>query len=746
MLVFLIEPVAETLRSPIATFVLLLAIALIIPPIFERFKLPGLVGLLVAGVVFGGSGLRWFDPDADTMKLLSEIGKIYLMFAAGLEIDLVLFKKTRNRSLSFGVLTFSIPFIAGTAVGMLFGFGWLASVLIGSLLASHTLLAYPIVQRLGVVGNEAVTVTVGATIFTDVSALVVLAICLGINQGDFSVAKLITLLVSLAIYAIAVLIGLNQLAKYFFRATGKDEGSQFLFVMLSVFLAAVVAQLIGVENIIGAFLAGLAINNVIGDGPVKEKTEFVGSVLFIPMFFVYMGLLLDLNAMLSLLQSIALPLTIVSALLASKLCASLGTKWLFGYSWPQTWVMWSLSIPQVAATLAAALVGYEAGIINVQVFNSVIVLMLVTSILGPLVTARMARRLALNESSVDVAPLRWLPIPDVGGSEFTVVVPVYNPRTEFWLLELAATIAHYEQGRLVPLAIAPAQPKMDSPELGLAIARSREQLQATNAISERFDIRVEPTLRVENSVPQAICHLSREQNANLIVLGMGRQPKFGAFTHVYDEVLWSSHCPVVVARLLASPTTFKNILLPIENPSPLTIRVLRFAQVLASANQGKVTVLHVCSPLSSERYRTHLEGQLQALIHQLPAVDCSIEVKLVVQDSVMTDGVVKMISQLSGHYDAVVLRAQRRREGNGFSLGTQTQPLIERLEGSVVLVGEPFRTGYQNRNFQDVNFQDINFQALNFQERGFREPNLQEGNFQERNNQRPTDEVPISKP
>ncbi|MGB7413710.1 MAG: cation:proton antiporter, partial [Thermosynechococcaceae cyanobacterium] len=322
----MVESAAQTLSQPIATFVLLLAIVLVTPPIFERLKLPGLVGLLVAGVIFGGSGLGWLRSDTETMKLLSEIGKIYLMFVAGLEIDLEQFQKTRNRSLSFGLLTFAIPMVGGIAIGLIFNFGWLAAVLIGSLLASHTLLAYPIVQRLGVVGDEAVTITVGATIFTDIGALLVLAICLGVNKGDFTALKLMFLLGSLTVYTLAVLVGLKRFGHFFFRKTGQDEGNQFLFVMLSVFLCAVVAQLIGVEGIIGAFLAGLAINSVIGDGAVKEKTEFLGSVLFIPMFFINMGLLLDLKAFGSILASIQLPLLVVGMLLFTKMLASLGTK------------------------------------------------------------------------------------------------------------------------------------------------------------------------------------------------------------------------------------------------------------------------------------------------------------------------------------------------------------------------------------------------------------------------------------
>ncbi len=169
--------------SPIVAFTILLTVIFTVPPIFERLRLPGLVGLLVAGVVLGQNGLKLLDSESETINLLSDIGKIYLMFVAGLEIDLEQFRKTKNRSIGFGILTFLVPLIAGIAVGRLFNFSWNTSVLIGSLLASHTLLAYPIVSRLGVVTNEAVTVTIGATIFTDTGALLVLAICVGIHGG-----------------------------------------------------------------------------------------------------------------------------------------------------------------------------------------------------------------------------------------------------------------------------------------------------------------------------------------------------------------------------------------------------------------------------------------------------------------------------------------------------------------------------------------------------------------------------------
>ncbi|MGC1309929.1 MAG: cation:proton antiporter [Phormidesmis sp.] len=685
-MLILVTSVAETLSSPVVTFVLLLAIALIVPPIFERLRLPGLVGLLVAGVLFGSGLLGWLSAKDETMILLSEIGKIYLMFVAGLEIDLSLFNKTRNRSLTFGALTFAFPFLGGTALGFFFGFGPLAAVLIGSLLASHTLLGYPIVQRLGVVGDEAVTITVGATIFTDTASLVVLAICLGISKGDFTTLKLVTLLGSLTLYTVAILLGLKHLAKAFFRATGKDEGNQFLFILLSLFLTAVGAQLIGVESIIGAFLAGLAINSVIGDGPVKEKTEFLGSVLFIPMFFIYMGLLLDLAALRDIFSFIQLPLLVVIVLLATKFLATITTKLLFGYNWPQLWTMWSLSIPQVAATLAAALVGYEVNIINAQVFNSVILLMLVTSTLGPLVTAQFARHLAITESLAAPEPLSWLPIPGETDDSFTVVVPIYNPKTEQQLIELAAIVAQYEKGRIIPLTVAITQPQMDSPKMARALVHSYRRLDDAKLIGSRFEVPVEPIVRIESNVPQAIYHVSREQNANLIVLGMSPQPQLRpyALSSVHSDVMWAAHCPVVVARLLVPPAQLKNILLPIENPSPLTIRVLRFAQVLAAANRGRVRLMHICSAFSSESHRARIQKQLEQLVTELPAADCIIEVQVWVQESV-----VSAIAQAAPQYDVVILRSQRRSTGTGLNLGTLTQPLLTRIHNSVILVGEP---------------------------------------------------------
>ena len=683
------ESITQSLKEPVVSFALLIAVILLVPPIFERLRLPGLVGLLAAGVLLGTSGLNLLNNKSETMTLLSDIGKIYLMFVAGLEIDLAQFRKTRNRSLGFGSTTFLVPLITGTLVGRLVGgFDWNASILIGSLLASHTLLAYPIVQRLGVVNDEAVTVTIGATIFTDIGALLVLAICVGVNKGNFSAASLAVLLGSLTIYSLAILFGFDRLGKEFFRRTKGDEGNQFLFVLLSVFLAAVGAQLVGVEKIVGAFLAGLAVNDVVGDGPVKEKVEFIGSVLFIPIFFVDMGLLLDLNSFVKTLSSFGLTVAIIGGLIGSKFVAAYIIKRLYGYNQQQLLTMWSLSLPQVAATLAATLVGYQQKILSESVLNSVILMMLVTSILGPLITARAAAQLTPDATTLaDASDPLDPPVESKKTGEFTVVVPVSNPQTERYLMEMATLLARHERGRIVPLAIAQAHARMDDPEMDKAVQRSQMLLDRAQDLSRELGVEASPQLRIEYDIAPAITHASREQDASMIVLGWGGRLGIRArlFGNVTDSVLWSAHCLVAVARLLDSPVKIRRILVPVENLSTSAIRPVRFAQILAQANQAQVTLLHVCDPRTPQGKIAWTRSQLSLIASQQSSDPPPTEVVIIPQDNVT-----QAILRASQGQDLVVLRSLRRRVGaDGLAIGETITPLVNQLTCSVVLLGEP---------------------------------------------------------
>lgn len=683
------EPISHVLKEPIVPFAVLLVVILIVPPLFERLKLPGLVGLLAAGVLLGSNGLQVLENKSDTMKLLSDIGLVYLMFVAGLEVDMEQFRRTKNRSIGFGSFTFAVPLIMGVLVGRIFNFEWNASLLIGSLFASHTLLAYPIIKRLGVVNNEAVTVTIGATIFTDIGSLLVLAVCIAIHAGEFSATRLAILLVSLAIYSVAVLFGFDWLGKEFFRRSKDDQGNQFLFVLLSLFLASVGAQLIGVEKIIGAFLAGLAVNDVVGDGPVKEKVEFVGSVLFIPIFFVNLGLLIDIPAFVKSLSTIWLTAAIVAGLIVSKFLAALLAKLVYRYNNIEMLTMWSLSLPQVGATLAATLVGYRAGVLTEGVLNSVIVLMLVTSTLGPILTARFAPQLELLEAPLaeEVAvSVSEETLPSSQPGKFTVVVPIYNPETQRYLMEMAMLVAQHQGGQIMPLAIAQAHARMDAPEMNNALRKSQLLLDQATELSRELGVEASPQLRIDYNVAQGITHISREQNASLIVLGLSPQMGFRArlFGNITESVLWASHCVVAVTRLLDSPLKIKRILVPVENLTASALRPLRFAQVIADANQAQVTLLHVCNPRTPKSKIAWTQAQLEVMASKVGSATLPV-IQIMPHENVM-----QAILGAAQDHDLVVLRSLRRQVGgDGLIQGSLTTPLVQQLTCSVVLLGEP---------------------------------------------------------
>lgn len=695
------EMLDQLSASPIVPFTVLLLVILTIPPIFERLRLPGLVGLLVAGVCLGSDGLGILNADDEAMKLLTDIGKIYLMFVAGLEIDLEQFRQTQNRSLVFGLTTFLVPLISGTVIGQAFGFSLNASILIGSLLASHTLLGYPIVQRLGVVKNEAVTVTIGATIFTDIAALLVLAICISVHAGEFSAATLVIQLGALAIYAAAVLFGLAWVGREFFRRTGDEEGNQFLFVLLAVFLASVGAQIINVDQIVGAFLAGLAINDVVGRGPVEEKIEFVGGNLFIPFFFVGMGLLLDVPAFIDNLDTnLGLAVSIVGGLVVAKFLAALIVKLIFRYSWNEAITMWSLSLPQVAATLAAALAALEAGLISDEVFNTVIVLMLVTSLLGPLLTERFALKLksarSLVSTSLEKLDQSWL-TPDGDDDDnqqsqrdamtapFTIVTPIYNPLTERYLIQMAALIADYRSGVVVPLSIVKAHVHMDEPQLAIALRQSDRMIERAIATGREFGVEMVSTVRIDDDIAEGISRTARERGANLIVMGWSKTTGLRArlFGNVIDSVFWAAHCPVAVTRLLDDPTTVHQILVPVKSITPQSIRAVRFAQFFASANGSSITLLHVCDRRTPIEQAIEFESALSGLLVQDgPQVGAEIK-------TMHGDNAAQVILDMAKNFDLVVLRSARRRTAGGLAVSDVTTQVIKELQCSMVLFGEP---------------------------------------------------------
>jgi len=350
--------------------------------------------------VIGPHVLGVFAVHPSIADFFANLGKLLLMFFAGLEIDLALFRRARTRSILFGLLTTTIPLGLGTAVGLWFGFSTIAAVVLGSLLASHTLLALPIITELGETRLEPVTVTVGATVMSDTLSLIVFAVCAGIYHSGFSVLNLGVQLIEIAIFVPLVLLGLSRLGAYLLKKVQNDEDAYFILMLGIMAVAGLLAQSINLPGIVGAFLAGLAVNAAVHDKPATGKLGFFANSLFVPIFFIVTGFLIDpLVFFRSLIDNFALACGVIGALLVGKWIAAQIAGLAFHYSSAARRTVWSLTLPQVAATLAAALVAYDtfnrAGqrLIDGRLLNVVLVLMLTTAILGPVLTARFAPRM-----------------------------------------------------------------------------------------------------------------------------------------------------------------------------------------------------------------------------------------------------------------------------------------------------------------------------------------------------------------
>jgi Kef-type K+ transport system membrane component KefB len=379
-------------------FALVLAVIVGVPPLSRRLRLPAAVGLLLAGLVVGPHGLDLFGEHRPIVDFLSELGKLLLMFMAGLEVNLALFKAGRNRVVIFGLLTTSFPQVLGTGVALLFGYQVVPAIVIGSLLASHTLLGLPTIARLGLSQAEPVTITVGATVMSDTLSLVVFAICVSTFQSGFSVLALGRQILEIAIFIPLILVGVSRAGAWVLNKVKDQEDAYFVVMLVIIGVAGSLADTINLPPIVGAFLAGLAVNAAAPrDHPAHEKLGFFAKSLFIPMFFIATGFLIDPRIFLDSIRShFALVVGIISALLLGKGIAAEVAGKTFGYTPAARRTVWSLTLPQVAATLAAALVARDTlnplgePLIDAHMLNVVFVLMLTTSILGPVLTERFA--------------------------------------------------------------------------------------------------------------------------------------------------------------------------------------------------------------------------------------------------------------------------------------------------------------------------------------------------------------------
>ncbi|ELY59973.1 cation:proton antiporter [Natronolimnohabitans innermongolicus] len=525
--------------DPILIFGIAMFAFLIAPLLLGRYRLPGIVGIILIGAAIGPNGIGLLARD-ETIVLLGEVGIVYLMFVAGLEINLSQFIEYKDRSVVFGLCSFVIPQVVGTVVGyFLLGLSLGAAALFAAIFASHTLLAYPVVSRLGIAKTESVTATIGGTIITDTLALLVLAVVIAGTEGELGPAFWLELTVGLTVFFAGVWLLVPRLGRWFFRTVNQESYVEFLFVMAVLFFSAFFAHAAGIEYIVGAFLAGLVLNRLVPEhGPLMNRIEFVGNALFIPFFLLSVGMLVDVRVLADGPETLTIAAAFVVLVIATKYAAAWVTATRYGYTHDETMTMFGLSVGQAAAALAIVLIGFQVDLFGEAMLNAVVLMILVVSVISPTVVDRYGRAVA-------------------SAAERTT----YDPRSAPQRVMVPFSRDSQYRDRLLDLALFVREPDDEQPLYTLSVAEQSDRAEAdvaeieailaeTEAYTAGAEVPVDPQTRVDANVASGIIRAVLENRITTLVIGWDGEPRHQrVFGSVIDQVLVRTEQLVLVSHV-----------------------------------------------------------------------------------------------------------------------------------------------------------------------------------------------------
>ena len=582
------------LADPVLKFLLILLIILAAPLLLNKLRIPHLLGLIIAGAIIGPHGFNLVLQDSSII-LSGTAGLLYIMFLAGLEIDMADFKRNSTKSLAFGMYTFLIPMILGTVVGIwVLRFNVLTSVLLASMFASHTLIAYPIISKLGISKNKAVSITVGGTMITDTLALLVLTIIVGMATGQVNDMFWIRLGVSILIFALIVLFGFPFIGRWFFKHV-HDNISQYIFVLVMVFLGSFLAQVAGMEAIIGAFLSGLALNHLIPQSsPLMNRVEFVGNAIFIPFFLLGVGMLIDYRTFFTSFETIKVGLIMIIVATAAKYIAAWMTQKTFHLSTDQRSVIFGLSNAQAAATLAAVMVGYNVitgtdangepiRLLNESVLNGTILMILVTCTIASFAAQKGAHNIAAQDISDKEENKKE--------SEH-ILIPVSNEETVEELVNLSLAIkSPQNKNGLFALKVIDNHHSDEK-----ALKQSRRVLQTAVNTAAATDTQMKDLLRYDLSVSNAIASVVKEREITDLVVGLHKEKDIPAafLGHIVESVLAESSVSTFIYKPAQPISTVRRHLIIIPE---LAEKEIGFNQIIfrlrnVTQNTGAATVFY----------------------------------------------------------------------------------------------------------------------------------------------------------
>ena len=557
-----------SIKSPTGAaweFLLLFLVVIFGPPLVRRARVPGIIGLIVGGFAIGPYGLNLIGAGNTTVPELGQLGLLYLMFMAGVELDLALVRVHRRAVLTFGALTFVLPMVLGSTIGFAMSWSAPAALLLGGLLSSHTLLVYPTVRQAGLSTDLGVATAVGATVLTDTAALIVLAAVSGSQLSGGSAGSIALQVVVGLTVLIAFSLGLlPRLARLAFRYLGTDRVVRYLLAVASFLAAGTLAESFGIEPIVGAFFAGLGLNRLVpNEGPLMERIDFFGSAVFVPIFLVSVGMLLDPKVMVE-LQTLKLAALFIAASVGGKAIASLIAHLTMGFSRPQASLMLGLTIPQAAATLAATVVGFNIGLFDESVVNAVLVLILVSIVVGTLIVER---------SKVKV------PVPVAATKQLgaRILVTVEDPAQAPLGFAIGARVAAPDSG--VVRGVLARSPS--DAQTGAAL------LAQLSAAGFAVGVDTEPRLMVHSALAEGILNEALAEQASLVLIGQRSADAASALGTSAEAV--AAATPVPVAILMGDLQNIKEVeLIRTEgaHPGPAAANAARLAAEIAARVGG----------------------------------------------------------------------------------------------------------------------------------------------------------------
>lgn len=546
------------IEDPVLKFLLVLVIILAAPLLLNKIKVPHLLGLIIAGAIIGPNGFNVLSRDS-SIVVTGTTGLLYIMFLAGLEIDMGDFKKNKWKSLTFGLYTFIVPFVLGYLGGYyILHFSMLTSILFASLFSSHTLIAYPLVSKLGIAKNKAVNITVGGTMITDILALLVLAIIVGMSQGDVGTEFWIKLSVSFILFALIVLIVFPIIGRWFFKRVD-DKISQYIFVLVMIYLAAMLAELAGVEAIIGAFFAGLALNRLIPHtSSLMNRVEFVGNAIFIPFFLISVGMLIDFKVFFKSWETLEVAGIMLAASIGGKYLSAVATQKTFRLTKEEGKLIFGLSSASAAATLASVMVGYniilsetETGepvrLLNEHVLNGSILLILISCTISSFISMASAQKIAEADNEDTVS----------GDSheEESILLAINHEETVERMVNLGILIkAHSNTEDLFALNV------INEDKNESSVKNAEKLLHQATDTAAAADVKLQALKRYDNDVINGVNNVIKEQKITDLIIGLEDEKGFSpSFVYnLYNGYLQNDDVNVLVYHAAQPLSTIKK--------------------------------------------------------------------------------------------------------------------------------------------------------------------------------------------